>query len=246
MTDQQSFETQRDKDKDLEILEFIRKNPLARELEIATSVKLSRSAVHNRIMKLRKARRLRSGMTVDFDALGFDHKYRIDIHINPRRLRRAVESARKAIAAGKNTLADIDKETNRELRDQLQDGKELFEAVKKWPDLKNHQEILAFHILTIGDRTPNLLVEDVSVLLGDPADLSAIVRVRRPQKEERNQKEDPVVSLIYRFVTEELRGLASIDSSSTRIEAWSCSHEMQKHLLEERPKRTRGKKTAME
>ena len=214
-------------DKNEEILEFVRKNPLARESEIADKINLSLSATHNRIVKLKKMKRLRSGMTVDLNAIGFDHRYRIDIKINPRRLRQAVEAARKAVEEGKQ-LKDV----------KGTDAAELFNAVEHWHHLSNHQEILAFHILSISEKNPDLIVEDVAVLLGDPADLSATVRIRSPRRD-KAQRDDPVVKLVYSFVTEELRGMTSIDNTETCIEAWSCSHEMQERLLEERPKRSR-------
>jgi DNA-binding Lrp family transcriptional regulator len=236
------------RDKDREILEYVKKHPIAREVEISEAVGLSRSATHARIVKLKKLKRLRSGMTVDLDALGFDHKYRIDITVNPRRLRRAIEAARAAIAAGVTTAAEIDPGKYPNQKAEWIDGKELFDAVfdvvHRWPDLTNHQEILAFHVLSCGERNPSILVEDVSVLLGDPADLCATIRVRAPQGENKKAEGNSATKVIYKLVTEDLRGLASVDSTSTCFEAWSCSHEFQKRLLEERPKRTRKPKTS--
>lgn len=200
--------------KDLEILEFIRQNPLARELEIAKAVSLSRSATHNRLVKLKKLQHLRSGMTVNLNALGYVHRYRIDVKIDPHVL---LQEVRRAKGLDRRSKQNDDQEES-----------ELKEACKNW-NSDNAQEILAFHILSLGDKDPNLIVEDVAVLLGDPADLSVTIRLKK-------------ADLVYSFVTERLRGLRSISSTTTCIEAWSCSQEMQKRLLKGRPKRTRGRK----
>lgn len=191
------------KETDQQILEFIRKNPLAREHEIGVAVKLSRAAVHKRLTRLKKMQHVRSGMTVNLQALGYRHRFRVDIKIDPRILGQEFEKAK-------------DKKG------------ELAEAYTQWPGV-NPQEVLAFHILALGEKDPGLIIEDVHVVLGDPADLCAIVRMTDGDR-------------IYPFVTEKLRKLHSISNTSTCIEPWSCSQEMQKRMLQDRPKRTRKTK----
>jgi len=242
---------QQQRDKDQQILEFIRKNPLARETEIARAVKLSRSATHNRLVKLKKSRRLRDGMAVDIWALGFRHRYRVDVTVNPRRLKDTIVSAQEALADAHGDVAKA--RASFEDDDGKHKGKpgdELLEAVSRWGRSQKGdskpQEILAFHILGRGEKHPNLIVEDVTVLLGDDADLCATVAVRAPKQEEEDAGQDPATEIIYAFVTGDLRSMASIESTSTCIQAWSCSREMQKRLLVERPKRTKSKQPVAE
>ncbi len=100
---------------------------------------------------------------------------------------------------------------------------------------ENLQKRLGQYVMKM--RYPNLIVEDVCVLLGHPSDLSLTIRTHDSEKAH---------SVIFRYVTEALREeIPGIKTTWTAIEAWSLSRE---RLQEEAkplppPKRQRRTKT---
>jgi len=72
-----------------------------------------------------------------------------------------------------------------------------------------------------------VIVEDVCVLLGDPADLSLTVRVKDPDD-------------IFPFVTEHLRTMDGVDNTATSIESWTCSVAREAVMVARRPRRERS------
>jgi DNA-binding Lrp family transcriptional regulator len=77
-----------------------------------------------------------------------------------------------------------------------------------YPSESNNQRRLAYFIRDrIGPKFEDLIVEEVSILLGDPADLCATVLV-------------PDHETIFKFVTEHLRALEEITSTSTSHVSW--------------------------
>jgi DNA-binding Lrp family transcriptional regulator len=199
---------------DLEIMEFIRRAPHAQHDEIGKAVGLSRQRVSSRITRLQKARRLRKGYTVDLASLGYKYRHRIDVHIDPIALRKEITG------------------------DHGQTHSELHDACTKWapgkdPKQVNPQEVLAFYILNyVGKQNDSFIIEDVTIILGNPADLCVTVRFKDPET-------------VYRFVTENLRTIPGISSTSTCWEAWSCAEAEQRRLIDARSERTlRNKKSA--
>ena len=79
--------------------------------------------------------------------------------------------------------------------------------------IENHQILLALLIMA-KSGCKNVLVEDVCVLLGDPADLSVTVRA-----ENMNQ--------IFEFITTELRTIDGITETTTCVESWSIFRDQQ-------------------
>ena len=205
---------------DLKIMEFLRRTPHARHAEVGKNVNLSRQRVSSRITALQRGRRLRKGYTVDLASLGYKYKYRIDIRIDPVALKEAIEKDSKLSVASKQWKA----------------GAVPLDAPKEAPATEleevNPQEVLAFYVLNeIGKRSDNMIIEDVAVLLGDPADLCATVRFK-----------DPVNA--YHFVTKNLRTIPGINSTSTCWEAWSCAEAQEKRLIAKRPGRSKRDKTS--
>jgi DNA-binding Lrp family transcriptional regulator len=92
--------------------------------------------------------------------------------------------------------ADLREEQNEEIK-----------KIKHNSDIKNDQIALALQIM--GLSTKDLIVEDVSVLLGDPADLSVTVRSTQDLK------------YIFDFVTAKLRPLKGVVKTATCVESWA-------------------------
>lgn len=150
-------------------------------------------------------------LQVNLPALGFGFKFRVDIKINPRALNRAMEKS-----------SDDPEERG------LKETKEAWRLDPK-EDL-NPQEVLAYHIFKNLARE-DVIIEDVAVMLGDPADLTATVRLKDSRR-------------MYSFITKDLRTLPSIENTTTCIEAWSCAEEREhRFLIATRQPRVRQKKT---
>src|SRR5581483_21144 len=81
--------------------------------------------------------------------------------------------------------------------------------------IPNPQMRLAHHLMNAleindSERAASIIIEDVSIVLGEPADLTAIVRTNDP-------------SHILGFVTTDLRGIPGVENTSTSFEAWTYS-----------------------
>jgi DNA-binding Lrp family transcriptional regulator len=137
---------------------------------------------------------------------------------------------------------------NRYLMDIMVDHKELkhpsnLKALGR-RSIVNPQERLALKILDLnGDKdNQDVIIEDIAVMMGDPADLCATVRTRGDQR------------IIFDFVTAKVRPIPGIQKTSTCIEAWSASRDrVAKQVLAEqttkrkkvsRPKKAPKKKSA--
>jgi len=147
--------------------------------EIAKQLKEPVRTIQNRVDRLRLEQRLEDVTLVDLSAAGFPLRYRIDIKINPRELRE-----------GKGGRPDLH-EPKHQVSTQKGLAKYIVETLARSAAFK--------------DR---VIVEDVTIVLGDPADLCAVVQVKTHQD-------------VFRFVTEGLRRLGGVESTSTSQEAWS-------------------------
>jgi hypothetical protein len=149
---------------------------------------------------------------MDWDAIGLGLRYRVDILINQRRLLKG---------GGPEDTSEF-------LQSKYAD-----QAIAKHAENVNTQERLARFIMqhlpnyvawrlaravelklerpkeSLADYTDRIYVEDVMILLGHQADLSAAVRVHNSD-------------VIRRFVTDGLRLMPGINSTSTSQEVWSC------------------------
>lgn len=163
-------------------------NPTASIKDLAGVVKMSEASINRYVDELKADNSLARRWVVNLDKLGWEYKYRVDVKINPLDLQIDNADAPKSGA--------------------------------RW-DTQNPQEMLAHQIMDMceGDPKqtdpPEIIIEDVTVLLGDPADLSIVLRVRNPKK-------------LYSFITERLRCIPGVENTSTCTEAWSAAAERQK------------------
>ena len=96
-------------------------------------------------------------------------------------------------------------------------------ALRKTYGTHNVQELLAYYIRdVVAGKTQGVIVEEVSILLGDPADLCATVLV-------------PDQRTIFEFVTEHLRDLIEIENTSTSLVAWRIFKETNSQEKSNRP-----------
>ena len=99
---------------------------------------------------------------------------------------------------------------------------------KLWEQEPNKQRRLAYYIRDIvAARCESLIVEEIDILLGDPADLCVTVLV-------------PDHNTIFEFVTEHLRSLEEINSTSTSHVSWRASWMFTGHTEEMKTPPTAG------
>ena len=166
----------------------IRENPLIDNKGLMHRFTLTKDALTHRLEELRNNGWLDVHREVDVVVLGYRLRYRIDVKINPSKLKDHVS----------------------ELTDALRKAK------KQQPSDGNPQKVLAMyikHALLQETKAPQrlcerIIVEDVAILMGDPADLTISVRVK--------DHED-----IFQFVTGFLRPAPGVENTSTSLEAWS-------------------------
>ena len=158
------------------VCKYIHGNPTATQKTIAEETSLTQDQVKHCLAELKRAGHVVDGFIVDPTYLGYRLRYRIDIFLQPGKLR---------------------------------DGKG---GLPEDPDI-NSQKSLARYIL---NRLPNksqfrgkVLVEDVQILLGHPADLSATVRATDSDA-------------MLEFVTEGLRMCQAVTQTTSCLQAWSC------------------------
>ena len=170
-------------DKNRDILKYVMENPRATLTQIADHTKIPLGTAQKRVQRLLHDKYLERVLrVVDLGKLGYQSRHRIDIFINPRELRHNEAGYGDYIG-----------------------------------QIHNQQELAAFimNVLPnqkIGDAEKTfgdgLLVENVTILLGHRADLSAIVWVRDK-------------NVLTRFVTDGLRQSAGVQNTNTALEAWS-------------------------
>lgn len=163
---------------DMQILEMLAANPLESDNSLVSHCeskdrRLSDRTVEDRLSRLRELNLLTHRMRlVDLAATGHWFRYRVDIVINSSALRRRA-------------------------------SKEPLNGIGQQHGCQNPQERLAYFIRDeVAKKSPDIIVEEVSVLMGTPADLSATVLVQNPRA-------------IFDFVTAHLRSLQEIQSTST-------------------------------
>ena len=143
---------------------------------------------------------------VNLKKVGFNNRYRIDITVDHKELKMKYpepEPKRKNTKA-----AGIQKLTT------------------------SPQEKLAQDIMALNKKYEDVIIEDVAVLMGDPADLSATVWTRGEQ------------DVIFRYVTAVIRPLDGVQSTSTCIEGWSISQERIKNQAEEAEREMRRRQAS--
>jgi DNA-binding Lrp family transcriptional regulator len=179
--------------KDLDILRYVMENPRASLTEIADNagaMKIPLGTTQKRVQRLLHDKYLERVLrVVDLGKLGYQSRHRIDIYINPREIREG--------EAGYGEYKSKIK-TQEELAAFIMNGlpKEKIDNTEK----------------TFGD---GVLVENVTILLGHRADLSAVVWTTDRD-------------VLTRFVTDGLRQTAGIQNTNTALEAWSVQEALRK------------------
>lgn len=184
----------------LKILEFVRRHPQSTVADIGRDAGMERDTTQKRINKLSDLGALQRRYEVDLDALGFTNRYLMDITVDPKELK-------TAYATYETKLKRQQKRAPRS-------------KAAKEPLITNPQEWLAMEIMKLNDKPENkdVIIQDLAVMMGDPADLCATVWTRGPQR------------VIFDFVTDQVRPTSGIQQTSTCIEAWSVSRDrMAKH-----------------
>jgi hypothetical protein len=192
------------------IMEEFRKNPYISNSLLAANLGLPIRTLEDQLKPLYDNEWIDTRTVVDLPAMGYKLKYRIDVKINPRELRKQLETLKGSVV-------------NRDENPQVILGHYIRYRLPK------EERCLRFD--------GRLLIEDIVILLGDPADLSITVRVQEHKD-------------AFDWVTTILRTLDPVDNTSTCLEAWSVidgpvSHETQDKTAEatEKPKsrRRRGR-----
>lgn len=162
----------------MQIIEAIMGDPNVTDKALASRFKMSEDQMQRRLSTLKDREWWNWRRVVNTASLGFGLRYRIDVKINPLLLR--------------NHLPEL-KGRPVERND-------------------NPQKILARYIkntLANDHRFKRrVIVEDITIVMGDPADLCVTVRV---------QDHDDV----FEWVTGGLRAVGGIENTSTCLEAWS-------------------------
>jgi len=179
---------------DQRIARFYVNAPKATERQVASGIKESYSTVQDRIQKLKEAAVLGARTDVtNWAILGYPFRYRIDVHVDQEALRKD-----PYYGAPYGEKPDKGKEINNwhRLADYIMN--ELVDYVGR------QSKTVAQHQLKPSD----LVVQNVTILLGQQADLSVTVRAKHP---------DAILS----FVVDGLRAMMGVRMTSTAHEAWS-------------------------
>ena len=165
-------------DMDVRILELLAENPTAQNEFIRSKMAMEQGTLDKRLKWLKTKHYLADWQRLaDLPATGQRLRYRIDIKINPRKLKKRL-SAEDFVALSAKYTTD------------------------------NPQKLLGYYIRdVIANRCSGIIVEEVSILLGDPADLCATVLVLKHGD-------------IFDFITEHLRTLDEVENTSTSHVSW--------------------------
>lgn len=160
------------------ILWVLYRTPGATQEQIASTLDITKNIVKHRIDEMKGKRWIKDFVQVNFAKLGYPERFRVDIWIDPRRLK----------LKGEGGLPD-DKKA--EINDQKDLARYIVRKVAKQ----------AAFLETI-------LIEDVRILLGGPADLTAIVRAASND-------------VMLDFVIHGLRMCGAVANTATSLEQWS-------------------------
>ena len=134
------------------ILEYLRLNPRATYAALQVATGLKSHEVEWALKAMSRKKWIEDGFRVSPTALGFPERYRVDIWVIPLKLREGSGGrAQDTDEAGQRQVVDSQKRL----------GRYIVETLAKDP---------AF--------CDKVMVEDVHILLGGPADMSATVRAR--------------------------------------------------------------------
>lgn len=169
-------------DREQKILEYLRFHPQATYVALQVATGLKTHEVEWALKEMRKKGWVDSGYRVSPTALGFPERYRVDIWVLPTVLRAGLGGR----------LQDTDQARKRLVVDsQERLGRYIMETLAYDPAFK--------------DR---ILIEDVHILLGGPADMSATVRARDNKS-------------MLDFVVNGLRICEGVQQTTTYLLSWS-------------------------
>ena len=198
-------------EKDRDIARYLSEHPDATIPEIADGVGIPEGTVEHRRSKMVKAGVLQPAATFvrSWSAVGLPWRFRIDIMINQLELRDGtngggpgdcppylkpatpIDSQERLASFIKDKLVDY-------VAWRITEGKEIEDR----PSIKHSSS------LTAEQFKSSIIVQDVTILLGHTADLSAMVR-------------SSSLGAIRKFVTSGLRMMKGISATSTAHEVWS-------------------------
>jgi len=169
-------------EREQKILEYLRSNPRAtyKALEVATGQKPHE--VEWALKAMSRKGWIESGFRVSPTALGFPERYRVDIWVIPPMLRKGHGGRAHDLDTARRRLV---------VDSQERLGRYIMETLATDPAFKER-----------------ILVEDIHILLGGPADMSATVRARDNRS-------------MLDFVVNGLRICEGIQQTTTYLLSWS-------------------------
>lgn len=190
---------------DQQIARYLVADPTATDESIASSLSIHKNTVQRRRRTMQDEHVLAPATEVlDWRAIGFPFRYRIDIQVNPVALRDekqggAPEDCPDELKPG--FPINTQERLARFIRSNLV-------HYVTWR-LKHHKEDSDRPRNEFQDFAKLLIVHDVTILLGHQADLSVMVRAKTQ-------------AALRKFVTSGLRMMRGVNSTDTSQEAWSC------------------------
>jgi len=164
------------------ILEYLRINPRATYAALQVATGLKSHEVEWALKAMTRKKWIEDGFRVSPTALGYPERYRVDIWVIPLKLREGAGGrAQDVDASGQRLYVDSQKRL----------GRYIMETLAKDPAFR--------------DR---ILVEEIHILLGGPADMSATVRARDNDS-------------MLEFVVSGLRICEGVQQTTTCLMQWS-------------------------
>lgn len=170
-------------------------NPEATHAEVADALEQPLRTVERRISKMiERAVLVRRTDINDWAALGYPFRYRIDVHVDQEALRDPPE------------FGAPPGEMPKQPKEEVKDWRRLAQYIMK--DLLAFVERSNNTVTNKKISKDDLIVQNVTILLGQQADLSVTLRSRTP---------DAILS----FVVDGLRSMRGVRATTTAHEAWS-------------------------
>jgi DNA-binding Lrp family transcriptional regulator len=209
-------------EKDQEIIKCVIRDPQAEIDDLARETTFPPSTVSKRISQLQRTERIGRGFRIlDWKKVGYPFRYRVDVKVNQRKLALGDGGPAQGPPVPGTVHANFTIEGRPvEVRFSQEQPKSKVRPAELPPlppqpekDIYTQQELASYIKNVLGQSpayTHQLVVESVTILLGGPdADLSILVRAKEPE-------------IILSFVTDGLRVLGGVQSTTTSQEAWSC------------------------
>jgi DNA-binding Lrp family transcriptional regulator len=190
---------------DQRIARFLIDHPTATDDTIAAKLNLHKNTVQRRKHAMVEEKVIApSAAVLDWAAIGFPFRYRIDIQIEPLALRHAESSDEDA------GPPDWPDKSARKIKSQEQFARFIQSDLVKyvaWRIKEGMEEDVAEGWENFADQ---VIVHDVVILLGHAADMYLTLRAK-------NQ------TAVRKFVTAGLRMMRGVHTTTTSQEVWSCA-----------------------